>query len=51
MDRKKCVLVKLTTARGKIANKAMVKARPKSNQAKIKKDRDKRLKEYNAWFK
>tara|TARA_Y100001963_G_C6764905_1_gene441659 strand:+ start:1847 stop:2002 length:156 start_codon:yes stop_codon:yes gene_type:complete len=51
MDRKKCVLVKLTRERGKIANKAMVKARRKSNQEKIKKDREKRLREYNAWFK
>ena len=48
---KKCKFVKMTEERGKIANKAMVKARPKSDIKKIKKDRLKRLKEFQSWFK
>ena len=48
---KKCTFVKFTNERGKIANKAMIKVRPKSNAEKIKKDKLKRLREYNSWFK
>ncbi len=47
----RCKFVKLTPERGKIANKAMVKARKKSNSEKIKKDKLKRLREFNSWFK
>jgi len=47
----RCKFVKLNTQRGKIANKAMVKARKKNDSEKIKKDKLKRLKEFNSWFK
>tara|TARA_R110002074_G_scaffold376448_3_gene553470 strand:+ start:97 stop:249 length:153 start_codon:yes stop_codon:yes gene_type:complete len=47
---KKCNFVKMTSSRGKIANKAMVKARKKSNTDKINKDKLKRLKEFRSWW-
>tara|TARA_R110000824_G_scaffold81812_1_gene205451 strand:+ start:7122 stop:7271 length:150 start_codon:yes stop_codon:yes gene_type:complete len=47
----RCKFVKLTKERGKIANIAMVKGRKKSNAEKIKKDKLKRLREFNSWFK
>ena len=47
----KCTFVKLTSRRGKVANKAMVKLKRKNNTKKIKKDQLKRLKEFNSWFK
>ena len=47
----KCTFVKLTSRRGKIANKAMVKARKKDDSEKIKKDKQKRLREFNSWLK
>ena len=47
---KKCTFVKLTSERGKIAAKVMRQFRKTGDMQKIKKDRDKRLKEWRKWW-
>ena len=47
---KKCTFVKLTKERGRIAAKVMKQYRKKSDMEKIRKDRDKRLKEWREWW-